>query len=279
MFPVSVRRAAPLAAMLLLAASTHAGIISQDDTTEQLFAAARKGDAGAVEALLKKGVDANAKWRYDQTALFPACDKGHTEVVKVLLEHGAKVNVQDTFYHQTPMGWALDHGHSDVVKMLVEHGGSRDEALVGAVGNKDAALVKWVLASGEVKPASLTRALTSATKAKQDEIADMLKKAGAVPAESPSFKVDDDTLKSYAGSYKPKNPGPPDFDFTFKDGKLMLQPSGQPTLTMAAFNKEKFTTVEFDQITITFKSEDGKVTGLALQQGGMTFEYKKVEAK
>ena len=66
-----------MAAVLLLAASALASpIVSLDDTIDQFFAAARKGDAAAVEALLKKGVDVNAKWRYDQTALFPACDRG-----------------------------------------------------------------------------------------------------------------------------------------------------------------------------------------------------------
>jgi ankyrin repeat protein len=268
-----------LPAILLLAVSATASpIISLDDTIEEFFAAARKGDAAAVEAMLKKGVDVNAKWRYDQTALFPACDRGHIEVVKVLLAHGAKVDVHDSFYHATPMSWAFQHEHADIVKLLVQNGGSRDEALQGAVDGNLPELVKFVLDSGTVKPEILTRTLGAAIKNKHDDIAEMLKKAGAVPPSAPNFKVDEETLKSYAGSYQPKTQGP-DLDFNFKDGKLMLSPSGQPTLTMAAFDKVKFTTVEFDVITMTFHVEDGKVTGLTLLQGGMTFEYKKVEAK
>jgi ankyrin repeat protein len=267
-------------AILLLAVSAAASpIISLDDTIEAFFAAARKGDVAAVEAMLKNGVDANAKWRYDQTALFPACDRGYIEVVKVLLAHGAKVDVHDSFYHATPMTWALDHAHYDIVKLLVQNGGSRDDALQGAVDGNQPDLVKFVLDSGTVKPATLTRALSAAVKAKHDDIAEMLKKAGAVSAPAANFKVDEATLKSYVGSYKPNTAGPPDLDFTFTDGKLMLAPSGQPHLTMAAFDKVKFTTVEFDAITITFNVEDGKVTGLTLLQGGMTFPYKKVEAK
>ena len=268
-----------LPAILLLAASAAASqFISLDDTIDQFFAAARKGDAAAVEALLKKGVDVNAKWRYDQTALFPACDRGHIEVVKVLLAHGAKVDIHDSFYHATPMSWAIEHGHYDIVKLLVQNGGSRDEALKGAVDGNLPDLVKFVLDSGTVKPETLTRALSSATKGKHDDIAEMLKKAGAVPPAAANFKVDEETLKSYAGSYKPKTQGP-DLDFAFNDGKLLLRPSGQPQLTMAAFDKVKFTTVEFDAITITFNVEGGKVTGLTLLQGGMTLQYKKVEAK
>ena len=117
----SWRRALLGPAILLLAACAPASpIISLDDAVEELFTAARKGDAAAVEALLQKGVDVNAKWRYDQTALFPACDRGHIEVVKVLLAHGATIDVHDSFYHATPMSWAFEHGHADIVKLLVE---------------------------------------------------------------------------------------------------------------------------------------------------------------
>ena len=58
---------------------------------DQLFEAVRKGDAAAVTALLDKGADVNAKFRYGQTALFKAVERGHTNVVKVLLDRGADV--------------------------------------------------------------------------------------------------------------------------------------------------------------------------------------------
>ena len=53
---------------------------------EQLQDAARKGDAATVKKLLDEGVDVNTKFRYNATALFYACDHGHLEVVKVLLD-------------------------------------------------------------------------------------------------------------------------------------------------------------------------------------------------
>ena len=55
------------------------------DPSEDLLAAAKKGDADAVQALLAKGVDVNAKNSYGATALSFAADKGHLEVVKLLL--------------------------------------------------------------------------------------------------------------------------------------------------------------------------------------------------
>ena len=61
---------------------------------EQFQDAARKGDAATVNKLLDEGVDVNTKFRYNATALFYACDHGHLEVVKVLLDHGADMTHQ-----------------------------------------------------------------------------------------------------------------------------------------------------------------------------------------
>ena len=61
--------------------------------TDQLQDAARKGDAAAVKKLLDEGVDVNTRFRYNATALFYACDHGHVEAVKVLLDRGADMAV------------------------------------------------------------------------------------------------------------------------------------------------------------------------------------------
>ena len=77
-----------------------------DDKTDALMAAARKGDAAAVAKLLDAGVDPNARTEYGATALHYAADKGHVEVVKVLIARKANVNAKDTFYSATPLTWA-----------------------------------------------------------------------------------------------------------------------------------------------------------------------------
>ena len=52
----------------------------------------------------------NARWRYDTTALMMAARRGHAEVVKLLLEGGARPNVKDTFYGMTPLSSAASGG-------------------------------------------------------------------------------------------------------------------------------------------------------------------------
>lgn len=48
---------------------------AQDSPEKQFWAAARRGDAAQVKALLDQGVDVNTKFRYDATALSYASDR------------------------------------------------------------------------------------------------------------------------------------------------------------------------------------------------------------
>src|SRR6476620_946386 len=104
--------------------------------TDQLQDAARKGDAAAVKKLLDEGVDVNTKFRYNATALFYACDHGHLEVVKVLLDRGADMYIKVTFYGFTPLALATGPAqkkkpeHTEIAKLLIQKGApGKDQAL------------------------------------------------------------------------------------------------------------------------------------------------------
>jgi hypothetical protein len=250
---------------------------SAQDSNEELFAAARKGDIAAVKALLDKGVDVNAKTRYGATSLSYACDRGNIDLVKLLIERGADVNVKDTFYGATPITWAADNGHTEVVKLLLDKGAKGVEGvLMDGVNSKNAALVRVALDKGGISAATLTAALSAATRQKQNDIIDMLRKAGAQPPPPANFQVDPDTLKNYAGLYKSSA-----FEMTLlvKDGKLIGGPTGQDPFTLAAIDKTTFTVVEFDGITIKFKVEADKVTGMTVTRADQAFAFQKVEQK
>src|SRR5262249_51315428 len=213
---------------------------------------------------------------YGATALSYACDRGSVEMVKLLIERGADVNVQDTFYRATPLTWAAGKGYVEIVNLLLDKGAKTKElALLFAAQGGYPALVKSLLARGDWKPESLTAALSAAERGQEKEIAEMLKNAGAKPAPKPSFQVDEATLKSYAGTYKHEQIGT--LTFTFKDGKLIGQVTGQGPFTIGAFDKKTFTALEFDGLTIVFNSDNDKVTGFTLKQGGSTYEFKRVE--
>jgi hypothetical protein len=248
---------------------------TKQELNDQLFEAARKGDAAAVTALLDKGADVNAKFRYGQTALFKASERGHAAVVKVLLDRGADASVKDTFYGATARTWAIDNGHIEVVRLLFEKDPTGvEEVLMAGVRNSNDALVKVALDKGGAKPQALTAALVASMgNEKNAGIVEMLKKAGAVPPP----EIDAATLQSYAGKYK-GDPGP-EFTINVKEGKLFVIAQGQ-TIPMMAIDKTNFRPVEFEGITVTFNVEGGNVTGLAFKQGPNTTQLKRVvEAK
>ncbi|HEY9405775.1 MAG TPA: ankyrin repeat domain-containing protein [Pyrinomonadaceae bacterium] len=178
-----------LSLLLLLLLPATPAVLAAQDQKEELFNAARKGDAATVKALLDRGVDVNTKFRYGATALSYASDKGHVEVVKLLLERKADVNVKDTFYGATPIIWAAQKGHAEVVAALLAAGAEgRDDALQIGASAGQLELVKVVLAAGKLSAEALTGALSAATRGKHTEIAELLTKAGAVPPHSTTVR-------------------------------------------------------------------------------------------
>jgi len=240
---------------------------------DQLFEAVRKGDAAAVTALLDKGADVNAKFRYGTTALFKAAERGHYDVAKVLIDRGVDVKVKDTFYGATAMTWALDGNHLEVVRLILEK--NPDEAgdvLMQGVRETKPEFVKLALDRGGLKPETLTAALViSSADAKAAAITDLLKKAGAVPP----MEIDAATMQSYVGKYK-ADPGP-EFTLVAKEGVLYATGLGRSDIRLMPLDKTTFRPVAFDGITLVFNVEGGKVTGIAFKQGPGTTQMKRVE--
>lgn len=81
---------------------------------------AEKGELKAVRCLLDEGVDPNSKDDFGLTALHGAAKKGHSEVVKMLLQQRAQVNVQaGALQDETPLHYACKYGRASVVQILL----------------------------------------------------------------------------------------------------------------------------------------------------------------
>jgi ankyrin repeat protein len=257
---------------LFFISSSAAAQNAQQELNDQMWEAVRKGDVALVTALLDKGADVNAKFRYGTTALFKAAERGHTEVVKVLLARGADVSVKDTFYKATAMSWALQNKHVGAVGALLEKDpASVNDVLTTGAREGNAELVRVALARGGAKPEALTSALAATLNDKDKvEIAEMLKKAGA----QPPLEVDPATLQSYVGKYRPEQG--PEVAFSVKEGKLFASIAGQQPLVMIAVDKTTFRPLAFDAI-IVFSVQGDKATGFTFKQGANTTLFKRVE--
>jgi hypothetical protein len=265
-----------LVLVLLMHSAAAAG-----DKENALLDAVRKSDVTAVKTLLAQGADANAKFRYDRSILSFACDRGNLEIVRMLLDSGAEVNSEDSFYKATPLDWASNKNHVEIAKLLLEKGAKgREGTLAEAARSGKLDMLKMVLELGGLKAEVLTDALGAAESAKQTEAAEVLKAAGAVPPKKPDFQVDAATLAKYVGTYRSSTPNAPELRWALKDGKLVGGvPTQSPPITLGAFDPVSFTVIEFQGIYITFKVEGGKCTGLHLKQRGFEADYTRVEEK
>lgn len=247
-----------LALSLLFASLSGAA----EDPGDELRRAASAGDLTKVKKLLDAGVDVNAANRYGGTALAFAADKGHAAVVDLLLERGANVNAEDTFYGSTPLAWAVRHGHAAIVRSLLAKGAkSGPQALIAAAGEGHAEVTKVLLEHDKPGPEALSDALMVATQSEKPEVVALLQAAGAKPPVT--VTLDPAVLKTYEGTFDGKG-----FSLTVaaQDGKLIFTTDGGP-LTFAAIDPVTFRAEEVPGLKATFQVEEGKVRGMTVLQG------------
>ncbi len=239
---------------------------------EQFQDAARKGDATTVRKLLDEGVDVNTKFRYDATALFYACDHGHLEVVKVLLDRGADMSAKDTFYGFTPLALATGPAqkkrpeHAEIAKLLIQKGSpGKDAALSSAVQSGDAALAKVILDSGGIPAGALSDAVETAKAGNKADMVALLEQAGAKPYED--FKIDSAMLAKFPGSYKGASGN--EITIVAAGARITLGQAAAPPgqrLTLVATGDKAFKAIGAP-ITVTFQVEGDKVASFTLTQG------------
>lgn len=109
-----------------------------------LVAAAQAGDPTKIGDLLNQGADPNANVQPDgNNALFTAAINSRTDVVKLLLQHGADPNGKNACGNR-PIDWVLDQGHLNVAMVLHDAGATiSPEQWAAATG--DLATLKTLL--------------------------------------------------------------------------------------------------------------------------------------
>lgn len=95
---------------------------SPEDRHLALTMAADRGHAEIVRLLLDAGEDPN---RYNPvgghshtTPLHQAAWAGHDDVVRLLVERGARLDMEDILWRGTPEGWARHGGHTAIAEYL-----------------------------------------------------------------------------------------------------------------------------------------------------------------
>ncbi|XP_001367751.2 ankyrin repeat domain-containing protein 27 isoform X2 [Monodelphis domestica] len=97
--------------------------VTNQDGFTALHVAVLHGRTDLVSLLLKHGANVDAKNVNRATPLHLACQKGHSQVVKSLMDFGAKQNTKDSSGN-TPLIYACLNGHHETAALLLEHGAS-----------------------------------------------------------------------------------------------------------------------------------------------------------
>ena len=86
-----------------------------------LTEAAWKGHTNVVKVLLDEGALANEAERYDRTPLIVAATLGNEDMARLLLDNGAKTNLADKD-GWNPLHKAALRGHVNIIKLLLDEG-------------------------------------------------------------------------------------------------------------------------------------------------------------
>jgi outer membrane protein assembly factor BamB/lysophospholipase L1-like esterase len=242
---------------------------------ETLWEAARTGDSKKVEALLDDGGDVNGRTHYGATALWFAADKGHIDVVKVLLKRKADPNVADNVWGVTPLNAAAGNEHIEVVKLLLAAGAEgADSAFLEAVQRDKTELAKAFLDSGKIKSDTLDVALFF-TPEDKGAVVEFLKKAGAKPVEKTDPGVDESALAKYADLYE--SPGGARFRVELRKGLLTaLSEYGQHFL-LRPVSKTTFKPAAYENVTVTFEGQGEKITKIQVKRGPLEAVFERVD--
>ena len=99
-----------------------------------------------------KGADLDIQNKNGDTALIRACEYGHLEVVKLLIENGAELNMQEEGDGDTALILACRRGHLEIAKLLIKKGADihkqdkrGNTALILAVKNNNIETCKVLL--------------------------------------------------------------------------------------------------------------------------------------
>ncbi|KAK6525995.1 hypothetical protein TWF281_011036 [Arthrobotrys megalospora] len=99
-----------------------------------------------ITQLLREGANPESEDKEGRTPLLWAAERGHIDVVKLLLCEGADLEARDGKWRQTPLSWAAERGNIDIVRLLLCEGAD----LEGKDGERGQTPLVWATIGGNV---------------------------------------------------------------------------------------------------------------------------------
>ena len=121
------------------------GACKEENQRVNLLTAVDEGQSDIVQGLLNSGIDPNKDASSDGAyPLHLASLKGNKEIVQILIDNGAKIDLRATNKDKaTPLAWAAFFGQKDVVSLLIEAGAPINAIDANQYTPLDAASIAW----------------------------------------------------------------------------------------------------------------------------------------
>lgn len=126
-----------------------------------LYMAVLKKDVVMVKMLIKHIKNVDIRSRNGATPLHVACNFQLTEIVKVLLEHGASQNIPENEYDFYPIFYSVVQNDIDITKLLIDYGADpNNQDYVGntivhyAILNNHFAILDYLMENYDIKKKS-----------------------------------------------------------------------------------------------------------------------------
>ncbi|XP_070538358.1 serine/arginine repetitive matrix protein 2-like [Ptychodera flava] len=139
-------------------------IISLSDKEKSLMNYVKRGDVQQVQRVLEEqSVNVNFQDSFKRTPLMRACnlddEDARTQMLELLLRHGADVNIQDNYGRTVLMIASMEEGRDDVIELLVKQEDldpnvgdeNGNTALIHAIKHGNSAAVEELLTSPELE--------------------------------------------------------------------------------------------------------------------------------
>lgn len=134
---------------------TPTPVSNHETSITPLMQAAEKGDVVTVQQLITGGADLNVSDYRGETALYKACAASQKEVVKLLINAKADVNIATKYGGETPAVVAASKGNDEILTLLIKAKAAinpkqqpyldNETALMAAAGNGRTSTVKLLI--------------------------------------------------------------------------------------------------------------------------------------
>ena len=98
--------------------------LSQVEKNKNLLIYVKNENINEIKNAIEDGADVNYTTQQGYTPLYESVGTGNKEIVSILIEAGAKIDVDGDEYNGPPLVWAASKGDVDVMKLLIEKGGN-----------------------------------------------------------------------------------------------------------------------------------------------------------